>query len=576
MANSKRKAKATGKAGVVAPDSFGGDFLVTAAEHVARAYPDLYRHQTSGVAFLLSRQRAILADDMGLGKTRTSIVAAREQAPDGPFLVVCPASVKLNWRREIHNVEPDADVQVLEKDALRNDARWVIINYDRLLRFQSSLLARRFAVVIVDEAHSIKNDSARSKRTLELLGAAKGKKLTDGPQATYLLTGTPMTNRPRDLFNLLKGIGHPLSNSFFGYAKRYCAATNNGYGLDTNGASNLEELAQVMAGVMLRRTKSEALDLPEKVRTWLPVDVPVSRTNSLERRALDYLGDNPARSGQTWITFLGMLNKARHALAITKAVSTADFVGDCVEAGQKVVVFTSYTGVVETMLERFGNSAVSLTGSHSAEAREAAVQRFQKDPAIRVFVGNIQAAGTGVTLTAGTHVVFNDLDWVPATHWQAEDRIHRIGQTQTAFVTYLYAPGTLDEFVADLLEAKAKMVGVIESAAAARSSLVDTVVGLALDGVGAVDGTSNHSEPATIEARPTMGLLAETLELLEAFGRTDAASAQSGVITRTFTSSSKPGITYVVEMINGVAVCDCPGFTYGGNCKHAREVLRSC
>ena len=562
----KRSASATDS-----PDPTGADFLVTAAERVAIAYPDLYRHQTSGVAFLLSRQRAILADDMGLGKTRTAIVAAREQSVEGPFLVICPASVKLNWRREILAVEPDADVQVLDTDAVRDDARWVVVNFDRLARHQADLLECQFDVVIVDEAHAIKNDSARSKRTLELLGSHKGALPCDGPAAVYLLTGTPMTNRPRDLFNLLKAVRHPLATSFYAFAKRYCAARDNGYGLDTSGASNLEELSQVMAGVMLRRLKSEALDLPEKVRTWMPLEVPTGRVGGAERRALDYLGANPARSGPTWMTFLGLLNKARHDLALTKARATADFVTDCVEAGQKVVVFTAYTGVVDTLLERFGPTAVSITGSDSAGAREQAVERFQNDDDVRVFVGNIHAAGTGITLTAASHVVFNDLDWVPANHWQAEDRIHRIGQTKTAFVTYLYAPGTLDEFVASLLETKAAIVGVVEAEAATQSSLIDAVVGLAVHGV-----RDHGTEPAVAAAehRPTMGLLEETLNLLEQFGQTASASLQSGVERHEFTSASKPGVVYTVELINGVAVCDCPGFTYGGNCKHARQVLR--
>ncbi len=545
----------------VSNDIFSADFLISAAERVGVAYPDLFNHQRSGVAFLLSRQRAILADDMGLGKTRTAIVAAREQAPAGPFLVICPASLKLNWEREIHMVEPGAPVQVLDKDPLAEGVRWVVVNYDRLTRFESQLMSRKFAVVIVDEAHFIKNDSARSKRTLALV--------EQSVQATYLLTGTPMTNRPRDLFNLLKAVGHPMARSFYSYAKRYCAATNNGYGLDTNGASNLDELSQVMAGVMLRRAKSEVLDLPEKVRTWLPLPVPVSRIGSLEQRALDYLSNNPARGGTTWVTFLGMLNKARHALAIAKATPTADFVSDLVEAGQKVVVFTGYTGVVDTLVERFGASAVTLTGDTKMDARQVAVDRFQADPKIRVFIGNMQAAGVGITLTAGDHVVFNDLDWVPANHWQAEDRIHRIGRTSTAFVTYLYAPDTLDGFVANLLEQKAAMVARVEAASAAQSSLIETVVNLAIDGPGP------SGSMATEPARPTMGLLEETIGLLEQFREDTLASMQSGVVRRTFTSSRNASVVYTVEMINGIAVCDCPGFSYGGNCKHAREVARN-
>lgn len=541
-------------------DTRSADFLVEAAARVAIAYPDLFAHQRSGVAFLLSRRKAILADDMGLGKTRTAIVAAREQAPDGPFLVICPATLKLNWRREIQMVEPGAHVQVLAKEPLDERARWVVVNYDRLAAYTDALATRGFAVVVIDEAHAIKNDSARSKRTLRLA--------TEGDHATYLLTGTPMTNRPRDLFNLLKAVGHPMATSFYSYAKRYCAATHNGYGLDTNGASNLDELAQVMAGVMLRRAKSEVLDLPPKVRTWLPVDPPTARVGSLETRALRYLHDHPARNGPTWVTFLGLLNTARHQLALAKALPTADFVTDLVDAGQKVVVFTGYTGVVDTLKDRFGASAVTLTGDTPVDERQVAVDRFQADPSIRVFIGNLTAAGVGITLTSGDHVVFNDLDWVPANHWQAEDRIHRIGRTGTAFVTYLYAPNTLDGFVADLLEQKAEMVARVEADAAARSSLIETIVELATAGV-APPAPGRTTEPTP----PTMGLLEDTLRLLEQF-QEPAASTQSGVVRRTFTSSSKPGITYTVELVNGVAMCDCPGFHYGGNCKHARIVLR--
>ena len=544
-------------------DIFSAEFLITAAERVGAAYPDLFPHQRTGVAFLLSRRRAILADDMGLGKTRTAIVAAREQAPTGPFLVICPASLKLNWEREIHMVEPGAHVQVLDTDDPDPAARWVVVNYDRLARFEDALSRLTFAVVVLDEAHYIKNDSARSKRSLRLVDAAE--------HATYLLTGTPMTNRPRDLFNLLKAVRHPASKSFFSYAKRYCAATHNGYGLNTDGASNLDELSQLMAGIMLRRAKSEVLDLPEKVRTWLPTPVPVSRVGGLEERALRYLSEHPQRSGPTWVTFLGMLNKARHALAVLKATPTADFVGDLVEAGQKVVVFTGYTGVVDVLRERFGDRAVVLTGETDTDARQVAVDRFQADPEVRVFIGNLQAAGVGITLTAGDHVVFNDLDWVPANHWQAEDRIHRIGRVGTSFVTYLYAPETLDGFVADLLEHKARLVEQVEAASAAQASLIESVVDMAVSGAATSTPGSMVSEPE----RPTMGLLEETLALLEQFGEATAASLQSGVVTRTFTSSRDASVTYTVELVNGVAVCDCPGFTYGGNCKHARETLRS-
>jgi superfamily II DNA/RNA helicase len=266
-----------------------------------------------------------------------------------------------------------------------------------------------------------------------------------------------------------------------------------------------------------------------------------------------------------------MLNKARHELALLKARHTADFVSDLVEGGQKVVVFTGYRGVVDTLRERFGESAVTLTGDTALDARQVAVDRFQADPNVRVFIGNLQAAGVGLNLTKGDHVVFNDLDWVPANHWQAEDRIHRIGRSATSFATYLYAPRTLDGFVADLLEQKARMVERVEAASAAQSSLIETIVNLALDGDALNNGPGMTTEPE----QPTMGLLDETLRLLEQFAGEANASMQSGTIVTTFPSSRDASVVYTVEMTNGIALCNCPGFSYGGNCKHAREVLRS-
>ena len=538
-------------------DPRSADFLVHAAEHVGAAYPDLFPHQRNGVAFLLSRRKAILADDMGLGKTRTAIVAAREQHPDGPYLVVCPATLKLNWQREIHMVEPGAHVQVLNTEPLDPEARWVVVNYDRLTRFAGQLADGDFAVVVLDEAHYIKNRSQRTTRVHQILAGNQ-------PDTVYLLTGTPMTNRPRDLYQLLKAIGHPVASRFYKFARRYCGAYHNGHGLDTNGASNLDELSLMIAGVMLRRAKSEVLDLPEKVRTWLPVDTPVKRVKSDERRALDYLAANPAREGATWFTFLGLMNKARHTLALAKATPTADYVSDIVESGNKVVVFTGYTGVVQTMLERFGAAAVSITGDTPTDARQVAVDRFQADPNVRVLVGNLQAAGVGITLTAGTHVVFNDLDWVPANHWQAEDRIHRIGQTRTTFATYMYAPDTLDAFVANLLETKAQLVAEVEQASVEQSSMLETVVELALR------GDQPLPSAVTIPLPPTMGLAERTIDTLEQFG----GPKESGVRVHRFASKSGKGVVYEVVVNNGTATCECPGFNYGDTCWHVKSALR--
>src|SRR5687768_3476856 len=236
----------------------------------------LFPHQIDGVAFLLGRRRAILADDMGLGKTRQSIVSLRHLAPKGPYLVVCPASVKHNWAREIDQVIPEASIFVVEGSRqIDLAATWVILNYDILGRHREAIEDRNWAALIFDEAHYLKNHtSARSKLARAITDAVSAGAAE--PLIVQLLTGTPLTSRPRDLFVLLQLAGHSLGRSFLAYAKRYCAAEQGEFGWKTGGASNIDELTVQLHGVMLRRSKDDVLALPPKIRTWMPVTVPAT------------------------------------------------------------------------------------------------------------------------------------------------------------------------------------------------------------------------------------------------------------------------------------------------------------
>jgi SWI/SNF-related matrix-associated actin-dependent regulator 1 of chromatin subfamily A len=183
----------------------------------------LFPHQVDGVAFLLCRRRAILADDMGLGKTRQAIAAMTEAAPTGPWLVVCPASVKRKWAREIAMARPSDLVRVVEA-ARPPDERvsgWLVVNYDILARHQAALEACAWGGVILDEAHYLKNHRSQRSRIARSI-VSRGH-----DTVVYCLTGTPLTNRPRDVFPLMQMVGHPMSRSFLRFAKRYCAASLN-------------------------------------------------------------------------------------------------------------------------------------------------------------------------------------------------------------------------------------------------------------------------------------------------------------------------------------------------------------
>jgi SWI/SNF-related matrix-associated actin-dependent regulator 1 of chromatin subfamily A len=562
----------------------------------------LFAHQIEGVAFLLGRRRAILADDMGLGKTRQAIVAMRHASPRGPYLVVCPASVKHNWRREISLVSPSASTHIVARDAPAVEGHeWVVINYDILSRHVGTLTQRPWAGLVFDEAHYLKNhQSARSRLARQLVDEAVRR--ADSPPAVYLLTGTPLTNRPRDLFVLLQLVGHPLGRSFLSFAKRYCAAERSDFGWQTGGASNVEELTVQLHGVMLRRSKDQVLALPPKLRTWLTVDVPKGTGVRDMRKVVGLLASHEPVAPQSTVSewslrgrLLQAVTRARMAVAEAKVAATIDFVTGGVEQGEKVIVFSCFAETMRQFARHFGSTAVVVTGQTPVDGRQALVDRFQHDDTVRVFLGNIIAAGIGNNLTAATQVVFNDLDWVPANHWQAEDRAYRIGQTRTVNVTYLIAANTIDEFVQTVLERKRTLVTAVVDGQALAPDVsgdvldelqraVRALASASLETYGEA-GSDEHlidrliqqarldvpvSSAADIEgsARPSQ----DSDALRRALQTLAKALTRPPVERYRFASRSHPGVEYEITIDGADVTCTCPGFEYRGQCRHARDI----
>jgi SWI/SNF-related matrix-associated actin-dependent regulator 1 of chromatin subfamily A len=565
----------------------------------------LFPHQIEGVAFLLGRRRAILADDMGLGKTRQAIVSLRHAAPNGRYLVVCPASVKWNWSREITLADPHASVAVVSGSA-SIDARadWVIVNYD-ILKKQVGTLARvPWAGLVFDEAHYLKNHtSARSRLARQL--ASEVAAIAPREPAVYLLTGTPLTNRPRDLFVLLQLVGHPLGRSFLSFAKRYCAAVRNDYGWTTDGASNLEELTVLLHGVMLRRSKDQVLALPQKLRTWLSVEVPAGTASAEIRNVVKLLLDRrtgPAGASSTADDarargrLLALLTKARQKVAISKISATLDFVQGAIEQGEKVVVFSCFDEPLQTLARALGEAAVLLTGRTPANKRQPLVDRFQRDDRVRVFLANIVAGGVGINLTAATQVVFNDLDWVPANHWQAEDRAYRLGQTRTVNVTYVVGQGTVDEFVQAVLETKGALIKAVVEGEAVGGALSGDVLdelqrALRAISPGLADTSTliededlidrllqqasvdvRRSQPSDTGHAPAPRSASDLESLRRALEGLLKVLAGSGETRYRIASTSQAGVVYDVVATTSDVTCSCPGFEHRGQCRHAREV----
>ena len=576
-----------------------------AAGAAARALADgLFPHQVEGVAFLLGRRRAILADDMGLGKTRQAIVSLRHVAPAGPYLVVCPASVKRNWAREIGLVDRDASILVIDGTApVAPTATWVIVNYDILGRHRETLEPVRWAALVFDEAHYLKNHtSARSRIARDLTARAAASAAQ--PLTVQLLTGTPLTSRPRDLFVLLQLVAHPLGRSFLGFAKRYCAAEKGEFGWKTGGASNIDELTVQLHGVMLRRSKDAVVALPPKLRTWLPVPVPAGTGAAAIKKVFGLLKGtiedtrgavsskaDPRKRGK----LLAFITEARQALAIAKASATLDFVRGAIEQGEKVIVFSCFDGPIRTLAKDLGAEAVVLTGKTPSDDRPALVDRFQHDETVRVLLANIIAGGIGLNLTAATQVVFNDLDWVPTNHWQAEDRAYRIGQTRTVNVTYFVAEDTIDDFVHAVLETKAALVtAIVEGKAIAEGVGGDVLDELqhALHALSPAVAGADGMPDDEVVAR----LLKQASDDFRARHRDDAAGARdrrdpvdaeafrralerlvkvlSGSPTRRFriASTSHTGVEYDIIVDHTDVTCTCRGFEYRGQCRHARDI----
>ena len=409
-------------------------------------------HQKEAIQKLVENKKFILADDMGLGKTTSTIISALETGAK-KVLIICPASLKINWQREIENYS-DRTTSIIEGKKW-DDADFVIINYDIIKNFhddkkksESTIVKSKFDLVIVDEAHYVQNSQAQRTKLINDIGR--------NVERVWLLTGTPITSRPINYFNLLNLIDSPVAQNWMAYVKRYC----NGFQFqagrrkiwNVSGASNLEELRDRTSPLVLRRLKENVLDLPEKIITPVYLRLKSKEYEELMGEYYDWY-DKSGESDSLTLQFT-KLTKVRQVIAEEKTKATIELCENIIEQGKKVIVFTNFTKSLEMILQHFGKSAVRLDGQMSQKERQLSVDNFQNDEKITVFVGNIKAAGVGITLTAAEAVVMNDLSFLPSDHSQAEDRSYRYGQKNNVLVYYPIFDNTVEGIIYDILKKK--------------------------------------------------------------------------------------------------------------------------
>jgi SWI/SNF-related matrix-associated actin-dependent regulator 1 of chromatin subfamily A len=418
-------------------------------------------HQKEAVQKLVENKKFILADDMGLGKTTSTIIAALESGSK-KVLIICPATLKINWKREIENYS-DKSVYIAEGKNFSTDADFVIINYDIIKNFhdtkkkgESQILDANFDLVVVDEAHYIKNATAQRTKLIN--------DLVKKVDRLWLLTGTPMTSRPIDYFNLLSLIESPVAKNWMAYAIRYCQGYQFNVGgrkvWNVMGASNLEELRDRTSGLTLRRLKENVLDLPDKIITPVYLRLKSKMYEEIMGEYYDWYDKNPEESKSLTVQFT-KLTKIRQVIADEKISQTIELAENIVEQGKKVIIFCNFTDSLNKICEHFGKAAVKVDGSMSKPERQHSVDSFQENDKIKVFVGNIKAAGVGITLTSAEAVIMNDLSFLPSDHAQAEDRAYRYGQKNNVLVYYPIFENTIEGIIYDILNNKKQVIATV-------------------------------------------------------------------------------------------------------------------
>jgi len=420
--------------------------------------------------------RGLIADDPGLGKTlQSSVWALRHLRPDQrPIVVVCPASVKYQWQIEVlrhagfravvlEGTKPDPKVV-----PLLSTVDVVVLNYDILgkagrgRRSWNNVLRKLSPTLVIgDECQYLKNpNAARTKNFRDL---------QDGVPHLIFLGGTGgMENYPIELFPVLNMLRPDKFPSYAAFGDRYCDPQWTPWGKKYKGVTRAKELYRLLRKTcVIRRRKADVLkDLPPLVRSVIPVVLPRPAMAEYVKAETDLIGwlretypnrANKARKAERMVK-MGYL---KHLVGRLKLPQATQFIDDQLTEPGKVLAFGVHREVVQAIQDKYGRACVKVDGGVTGRKREAAFEKFRKDPNVRLLSGNIDAAGAGWNGQAASRVVTIELAWKPTPHVQAESRAHRDGQKNTVFSYYLIARDTIEELLAKVQQVKQQGINAV-------------------------------------------------------------------------------------------------------------------
>jgi len=429
-------------------------------------------YQESGLESILERishgmRGAILGDEPGLGKTCQAIsvynyfhskhVTKKDEKTLDTVLIVCPNSVKGNWGREWNKCAmPDYPVATIYADSLPSLIRThkiSIINNDLLHKFRKELIKKKFDYIIIDEAHNYAKGDSKRGRVL--------KQICANSKFTLALSGTPIKNYVRDLRNILSLIDPEfIWNNKKLYEKTFCDLKRGEYGNISTGASNIRMLTRILKMCyLIRRKKSDIeIQLPKKTRMFLPIELKEGYCkNSIYRFQLENF--NSVRKFSEFKKLKSIpakfrddktIQRARIDIGLYKVPAVCSLVDEQIEKGESVVLFCYHKEVFEKYKEIYGNKALYISGGTSGKVRTKTVSDFEAGKK-SLIVLSLDACSEGLTLIKSSYMVQSEFDWKAVVHAQAEDRIHRVGQTRECEIVYPYIPNTLDEYIMGVL-----------------------------------------------------------------------------------------------------------------------------